>query len=605
MAYIEPNTRVLLLTGVPLDETYEHTLYFDNITAQTNYFMGQKKYEYAPQTYQRKGIGVITVQQKVEDLYDCGYLMFQNTSFGNKWFYAFVLDVEYVNNITTRVYYQIDYLQTWWFDITIHQCWVDREHIAVDAVGASLTTEDVGFGELELHNEQNLFGTDSYICIATSCDHFEYSNNNWEDQFARIITPDYMKTKRPSTACYLLCFDQATVTSGLTDTQDYPDSKYNGFPVASAVYDYLADHDQLDAIISVFELPKGLTDNFVLDGSNEFETGLMFAFDVIGSPKNKKLLQYPFNILELVDNNGGSRVYRPELFKLDNTQDYPKFRFGVTFTTIPETYAYPLNYNKFYSNYQGDKTDKLADFDSMFVGNAMPQVAYATDSYKVWVAQNSTWFGGHRQENSEIFSPVDLSKTIRTTIGAGLAGAIGGGKYAPTITPDSKVNITQNGQTVTETLKGGGIPYKATGAGMAIGAGIGVVGNLWKEGEAVATKVSNREKAKLLPDKYNAGTGGVASQKRVLGVTLYQKCLNAKDVKRLDDYFDMYGYSCNDLKIPNTHSRPHWNYVKTSMANITGNIPSTDIQNIKAIFNNGITFWKNPSEVGNYSLNNH
>ena len=136
MAYIQPNTRVLLLTGVPLDETYEHTLYFSDINAQTSYFLGQKKYEFSPQTYQRKGAGYIKVNQRPELLYDCSYLMFQNTSYGNKWFYAFVLDIEYVNDVTAIVSYQIDWLQTWWFDLTIHDCWVDREHIAVDAIGA-------------------------------------------------------------------------------------------------------------------------------------------------------------------------------------------------------------------------------------------------------------------------------------------------------------------------------------------------------------------------------------------------------------------------------------------------------------------------------------
>lgn len=53
------------------------------------------------------------VEKKAEDLYDCNYLAFQNTSFGSKWFYAFITSVEYVNNITSEITFEIDVLQTY------------------------------------------------------------------------------------------------------------------------------------------------------------------------------------------------------------------------------------------------------------------------------------------------------------------------------------------------------------------------------------------------------------------------------------------------------------------------------------------------------------
>lgn len=592
MAYIQPNTRVLLLTGVPLDETYEHTIYFSDINAQTNYFLGQKKYEFTPQTYQRKGVGFIKVNLRPELLYDCNYLMFQNTSYGNKWFYAFVLDVEYVNDVTAVVSYQIDWLQTWWFELTIHECWVDREHIAVDAVGASMTPENVGFGELEMRESLNMYGQQSYIAIATNNDHLIY---DWGNQFAHVITSSMLDGRKPNMCCSILCFLATDKTSNLPSD----DSAYNDKLIAQAVYEYVSDHDQADSIISSFELPYVMVENVTQGGTGEIKNGLLATWTLTDTFKNKKLLQYPFNILEVVDNAGGSCVYRPELFKLDASINYPEFDFGVVFGTVPETYCKPRNYNSLYS-----PPNEYVDMDYTFVGNAMPQVPYSIDSYKVWLAQNSTWFGGHRQSNSEIFSPIDAGKAVVSLAGATMAGALGGAtKFAPTTQGTHPVNITQNGVTVADTMPSLPAPNPKLGAG--IGAGIGAVTSLANTGLQIAQKISNREKAKLLPDKYNAGTGGVASQKRVLGITLYHKCLNTKDLHRIDSYFELYGYNCNELKIPNTHSRPHWNYVKTSMANITGNIPSTDLANIKAIFNNGITFWKHANEVGNYSLNNH
>ena len=77
----------------------------------------------------------------------------------------------------------------------------------------------------------------------------------------------------------------------------------------------------------------------------------------------------------------------------------------------------------------------------------------------------------------------------------------------------------------------------------------------------------------------------------------------------------MFGYATNKVKTPNRNSRPHWNYVKTrgcvlhsgrvaADGTLTGGLPADDMAKINAIYDNGITFWKNGSEVGDYSLNN-
>ena len=74
--------------------------------------------------------------------------------------------------------------------------------------------------------------------------------------------------------------------------------------------------------------------------------------------------------------------------------------------------------------------------------------------------------------------------------------------------------------------------------------------------------------------------------------------------KILDDYFDRFGYATLRVKKPNINSRPHWNYTKTAGCTIKGSMPADDERRICGIFDNGITFWKNGDEVGNYSLNN-
>lgn len=79
---------------------------------------------------------------------------------------------------------------------------------------------------------------------------------------------------------------------------------------------------------------------------------------------------------------------------------------------------------------------------------------------------------------------------------------------------------------------------------------------------------------------------------------------NNESLKIIDDYFTMYGYKVNSVKIPNITGRLNWNYVKTINSNILGDIPQEDLQEIKNIFDNGVTFWHNPSTFLDYSQSN-
>lgn len=74
--------------------------------------------------------------------------------------------------------------------------------------------------------------------------------------------------------------------------------------------------------------------------------------------------------------------------------------------------------------------------------------------------------------------------------------------------------------------------------------------------------------------------------------------------KMIDDYFSMYGYATNRVKVPNLTSRPNWNYIKCVGANILGGIPDEDLLNIRNLFNNGITLWHNPNTFLDYNQPN-
>ena len=100
----------------------------------------------------------------------------------------------------------------------------------------------------------------------------------------------------------------------------------------------------------------------------------------------------------------------------------------------------------------------------------------------------------------------------------------------------------------------------------------------------------------------NSGTIDVATRSK--DFYFRQMQVSSEYAKINDDYFDMFGYATHKVKIPNRSVRPQWNYVKTNGCVLKGNAPADDIRKICSIYDSGITFWKNPSEVGNYSLDN-
>lgn len=81
-------------------------------------------------------------------------------------------------------------------------------------------------------------------------------------------------------------------------------------------------------------------------------------------------------------------------------------------------------------------------------------------------------------------------------------------------------------------------------------------------------------------------------------------CVTAQYAEMIDSFFDRYGYATCKLKVPNINARPHWTYTKTKDCMLHGSVPADDMAKIQGIFDKGITFWRNGSEVGNYSLDN-
>lgn len=94
MAYIAPNSTIEIFGDVSLAPEQDDTLYFASVGAKDSYFSGLNKLAtFTAQSYQRRDRGYIRVEATMAQLYTACYMRYKNTSFENKWFYAFITGV--------------------------------------------------------------------------------------------------------------------------------------------------------------------------------------------------------------------------------------------------------------------------------------------------------------------------------------------------------------------------------------------------------------------------------------------------------------------------------------------------------------------------------
>lgn len=173
MAYIEPTGKMWLCKDVPLNPSYEDTMTWNSIDEQRNYFISKTKWSSVKYTPIKERQGVLRVNGSVNKFYDCNYLMFENDNFYNpeynwgeekynllapkKLFFAFITNVEYVNPETTLIHFQLDVMQTWWFEIEWERSLIEREHVKDDSLYANLEPENITVNErIPYSNDFNL-----------------------------------------------------------------------------------------------------------------------------------------------------------------------------------------------------------------------------------------------------------------------------------------------------------------------------------------------------------------------------------------------------------------------------------------------------------------
>lgn len=582
MAYIVPNTDVYLLKDIKITPTYTDTIYFASKAAQTTYFTNPAKRVATlnAQSYQRHSRGWLKVGLSAGVVSQANYMMFKNTSFENKWFYAFITDWEYLNNGNTLISYMIDDIQTWFFDCTLGDCFVEREHAMDDTIGANRIPEPVGSDRVMMTHKWSCSDMENYSVVVQA------STTN----------------RDPSGV-----FEDAELHQGqfnglaiwVSDCNDDVDAGVIANTLNDMVGDgsYSADATEQQQVVSVLQFPSrftidGLRPYSVLEGFANARTNLNGYV-----PKNKKLLTAPFKQLLLTNGIGASATLDYDEFVDDEgAKMAPSFRVTGTFNGAGQIMCVPQWYKGIENNY-----------DYKIVISEFPQCGYTLDSYRAWIAS-----GG------DIKQKVQVVKGVGNGI-FGLAGIV------HNVASASENLWNKNyAESYRESLKGVRKPSDAqkgaasvaaasyADANTTVGGAISQSGAVGGVGGLLSSLVNTYTDYKTTEFDSHAQAnvpvgmtaGNVMVGARVLNFRCFDVDINAKDAQIIDEFFSKYGYQTNRLKVPNINGRPQWNYVKTKDCEIVGNIPASIKASIIDIFNKGVTFWKHGDNIGDYSLNN-
>ena len=573
MPYIPPNSDVVLCRGVPIESDYRHTLYFDSIAAQNNYFFSKAFKQFHNVSYQRERRNVITLEIPATQVYACNYLLFKNTSYGEKWFFAFVNSVEYVNDNVTDIYYELDVMQTWMFEYTLSQCMVEREHSVTDKIFENTKPENIGYGELMCGVSQNLLSSHGllgeYACVITSK---PYSSGDVPIKLYSQFCPVYGYIGRAEDMNVIV---QEFVRTGWQDA-------VLSVTVGNKLMAQGADETHFDMPKQVPKEDFKFVCYGVTSGINEGEEQFKDQLPNGYKPRNKKLFSYPYNQLWISNNQGTVNEYRYEDFKLDK-DGFFHMEVAASGISSPECVLYPLDYRGVAKYY-----------DHALVLTGYPTVPWIGDTYTAYMAMN------RNQIENAVFT--QGANGLMNTISAFLGGAMTVNNAADMLQA-AKADASNAGQTVSKTTKTGLRQQAMGGIFSAIGtAGTSVVDymtTVWQV-EAKLKDVSN------IPPNVGglSGAGSVTNALSRFDYSAYYMCVKPEYAEIVDKFFDMFGYNTCTVKVPNTHSRPHWNYVKTVGCEIQGFLPQEAANIIKAVYDRGVTFWKNGDEVGNYTLDN-
>lgn len=660
---IIPNSEVRFIKNVPFSNNYRNVRLFNNQAEQEAYFTSLSNLSVDTFKYIRNN-GTIKVPFYRDEILQYNYMMFKNKAFGNKWFYAFITNVNYLNPNTSIVNFEIDVFQTWYLDVNWQPSYVEREHqTRWNSDGSPVINtipEGLDYGSDYLIKSVSdissltIKGQVSWIILCVALDQLDfatpnaYTNNAFNGgliDLMQYIAIPFIPTEISSRPVSVISTNDtsamsrsqvvlrfiveiwrnSTLLSGKLKSMyvtDFLPISYNvdnsgeALEVTSpnlALYEVYTDVDRTRKTtfpFVIFDKTNPSYQSTIVSFPNKYQA-------LSNGITESKLLMFPYSFCELNDMQGNSFVIKNEYIDGNSIRIKVRGSLGstnkVAYTlqnylnsSVASDYCYLDNG---IINTDSKRLTTIDEYTSAYIQGHMNQLsnteaqAQQTANLNNQLALNNANsrtavndVQNRSRENQALLSflgsAIGSGASIITTDGKSVGGALSGtiqsasnliNSQLQTIAND-KVNSIQNENSIANTKLQGTLHVEQT-----------IASNLAKMQDVrnMADNVSLQSGDANFTYGYNNG-----------GCKLIKKQITPEYLNILQDYFQKFGYACHKVKLPNIKTRQNWNYIQTTGASLTGNIPEMYITALEGLFDNGVTIW-HTDNVGNYNLSNN
>lgn len=485
-----------------------------------------------------------------EDLTQCNYLMYQNKDISDKWYFAFIDNVQYNSLNSVIISHTIDVWQTYQFDITYYKNLILRSHVAksADTVGRWLAPEPINIAP-EFERKHNVFNNLSWVpqyvlhstsVFNNSTKKYEYKGNGTgatlsaeygifvdDDDDVQTVVKNYGKL---SAAEALKSNDDDEYSNWIADLLTGQTIDKAVKLISTTSISQLQDHR--NELIGLYAIPA-----WVHDGTNKYATNNIKKKAVTVelptttlacgyAPRNKKMLSSLCKAYLFYNENGFKLPLKPELF----TSGSPSFTVK---STELSTNGFILQIGS-YADYTA-KTNKIS---------------YRCENRLGYDANT-----GLDKVLNTLTSAVGVVNAVGSVASQAFAGNVGGAVQGA-------VGAVQQSINMIDALGQRGVSTGASGDIMSI------------------------------------------TENRAMPVFADVSPTEAQ-CRYIDDYLDVYGYAINEIGKISTYmkNRSNWNYIQVANCNIKVSAPNDDVNKLKQMFESGVTIWH--KNFGDYDQANN
>lgn len=537
-----PDTNVRLLSVV-LEPGYSNTLWFPDVATQAEYFTSKTVKFLEDNQYVKPQDGYIEVEGSPEQYYNINYLMYQNNNISNKWFYAFITSVEWASMHSTRLVLEQDVIQTWFFNVQMRNCFIERMHTVTDNLGGNIVPEPIGGAKL----------------------HYEYAISYTTNGQQAVILATCDETGKPISGETIDRFTYSGVGVRKTNIATLP-----------AILNRYVQNGLADAVVGIYLLPL----SFPYDVPDRGEMMPKLRPENIDgyTPKNKKLLSGCF-ISNFVSYMGQELEFNPEYVGVGTSQYTPETKFKVNIK-IDELHGAVVIAVPLYGLSSSASTDLFPNYPSpltMYIQLPKSTWSYNTyeNNYNLHSASNAIYV--ERSKQNRGLGAFNASAQALSGASQAILGSVSKlTSPAAVVNPFGAINgAIQQGIGGAQSVVNGGIQFQQYASGI----------------DEITQSLTEIEENLNAPATGNLTQSNPYTQLNLTDLFVGYKTPNRRIAMQYDNFLTMFGYAIKNLDTPSRHNRKAFTYLQAPDLEVEGNIPGDAIMTIKQAHKAGVRYW--------------